>query len=312
MNSNYQHFRIDESLTDRVTIWIDVKEKSANVLYEPVFDELLRIIEAASERQSKLPLVFRSAKVHSFVVGADLRRLLSLSTDAQVQQFLWHGQVVFNRLEQFNGGSVAVIQGACLGGGLEWALACKFRFAVDVPSTQLGMPEAKLGLIPGWGGTQRLIQVVGVTEGVFMLLAGEAVNAERALSMHLVDALAEQSRLEEKLTSFLGQINREALAAGSAHPVNCQALAAGGAGAVKLNSADVLAKAERVLDGFGALTPAQSAIYRAAVLGISHSLEAGLRAERELFHALLISRTTQANLERFINRTKPKLSTGES
>ena len=295
MKRNYQHFRIDESALDRITIWIDVQGKSVNALSEPALDELQQIFDTETHRARQLPLVFRSAKRDSFVVGADLRRIMSIDSDAQIQQFLLHGQSVFDRLDQFDGTTVAIIQGPCLGGGLELALACDSRVAVNSVTTQLGMPESKLGLMPGWGGTQRLIETVGVADGLLMLLTGNAVDVQRAFALQLVDAIVQESTLEVELTNFLqlltdAQTSRKAIRR-------------------KTRASDKAAiKAEFTqfdLTRFGTLSAAQAAIYQAAWLGISQSTELGLRAERELFYPLLTSALVQENLQKFVNRSKP-------
>ena len=295
MKLNYQHFRIDESLLDRITVWIDVQGRSVNALSEPVFDELQQILDAETQRARNLPLVFRSAKRDSFVVGADLRRILSIDSDAQIQQFLLHGQMVLERLSQFNGSTVAIIQGPCLGGGLELALACDFRLAVNSTNTQLGMPESKLGLMPGWGGTRRLIETVGVSDGLTMLLTGNAVDAQRALVLQLVDASVQESILEEELTNFLRHL-REAQTGGKAMRCKKRSLD---------HTATLAALAQFDLDRFGTLSAAQAAIYQAASLGITQSIDSGLRAERELFFPLLTSDVAQENLQKFVNRVKP-------
>jgi enoyl-CoA hydratase/carnithine racemase len=113
--TEYMHFRIDESLVDRVMVWIDVEGRSVNAFSEPVLDELLQIVEQQQRRNRILPLVFRSAKHHSFVVGADLRRILAIETDVEVQQFMLHGQAAFERLEQFRGTTLAIINGPWIG-----------------------------------------------------------------------------------------------------------------------------------------------------------------------------------------------------
>jgi 3-hydroxyacyl-CoA dehydrogenase / enoyl-CoA hydratase / 3-hydroxybutyryl-CoA epimerase len=295
MKRAYLHFRIDQSMPDRVTIWIDVENRSVNALSEPVFDELQEILDDEIKSADKRPLIFRSAKQNSFAVGADLKRIQRISSDEEIQAFLLHGQKAFDRLEQFEGTTVAVIQGACLGGGLEFALACRFRFAVDLPKTQLGMPESKLGLLPGWGGTKRLIETVGVIEGLPLLLTGESVSAQRAYELHLVDAVAQDESSEEELTRFLQQ--------GAASPEHNLSNSNKNREANKDGARAELAKFD--LSRFGTLSPAQESIYQATSLGITQGSESGLRAERELFFPLLMSDQVQENLQRFINRTKP-------
>ena len=201
------HIQIDNSLSDRMTVWIDVADRSVNVFHEAVFDAIDALLESESVKNSALPLVFRSAKKKGFVVGADLKRILAIQSDEEIQSFLERGQRVFSKLEELRNVTIAVVQGACLGGGLEFALACTYRLAIDSPDTQFGMPESKLGLMPGWGGTQRLIEHVGMEEGLDMLIRGESISAEQAVRIRLVDELLSPKSLEDQLTQFLARTN---------------------------------------------------------------------------------------------------------
>jgi 3-hydroxyacyl-CoA dehydrogenase/enoyl-CoA hydratase/3-hydroxybutyryl-CoA epimerase len=293
MKPSYQHFQIDESLKDRIAIGIDVQDRSVNALSELVFDELQQILDSETQSDRHLPLVFRSLKRDSFVVGADLRRIQSIKTDAEIQQFLLRGQTVLERLERFPGATVAVIHGPCLGGGLEFALTCKFRLAVRSAKTQFSMPESKLGLMPGWGGTQRLPSTVGVSEGLDMLLTGRSVSADRACELYLVDAVFEEATFEEGVTTFLRRLTATQTADEiiKAHTVD------------KVSAVSALEQFD--LAQYGALSAAQEAIYQAASIGIKQSVELGMKAERELFYPLLMSVEVQENLQKFLNRSKP-------
>jgi 3-hydroxyacyl-CoA dehydrogenase/enoyl-CoA hydratase/3-hydroxybutyryl-CoA epimerase len=189
---------------------------------------------------------------------------------------------------------VAIIQGPCLGGGLEFALACKFRIGVDSATTQLGMPESKLGLMPGWGGTQRLIETVGVSDGLTMLLTGHSVDAQRACELQLVDAIVQESTLEEEVTTFLCRLTESRTSDNVSSKTG------------KLGKAATTSQLEEFdLAQFGTLSTAQAAIYQAVSLGIKQSTDGGLKAERELFYPLLMSAEVQENLQRFVNRSKP-------
>src|SRR5262249_42556243 len=99
--------------------------------------------------------------------------------------------------------TVAVVHGPCLGGGLEFALACRFRVACDDSSTRIGCPETQLGLIPGWGGTQRLPRRVGLSRGLKMILEGERLSAAKAQKLGLIDLALSPERFEEGLHAFL-------------------------------------------------------------------------------------------------------------
>lgn len=271
------HLRLDSSRPDRVTVWIDVAGRSLNVLAEPVLDELRQALAEVARRGTQLPLVLRSAKAKGFVVGADLRRILAIESDEQIQAFMGYGQAFCEELERFGQNTVALIEGACLGGGLELALACRYRVARDTPQTQLGMPEAQLGLMPGWGGTQRLIETVGLEAGMQMLLSGEPIGAKAALEIGLVDAIGEDS--EEVLTRFL------------------RSLGEGAAAPIRSATAEQWADWQRRHSG--AFSPAQQAIIQAVAAGIEQSRQAGFRAERELFFPLLTSPAVREKLQRF-------------
>src|SRR5207302_5723930 len=107
------------------------------------------------------------------------------------------GQDLLTRLEKLRVPVVAAIHGACLGGGLETALACRYRVCTDHPKTSLALPEVQLGLIPGMGGTQRLPRLVGLQAALDMILTGRSVRAKRALQMGLVDEMVHPAILRE-------------------------------------------------------------------------------------------------------------------
>ncbi|MFO0732074.1 MAG: enoyl-CoA hydratase-related protein [Nitrospiraceae bacterium] len=119
-----------------------------------------------------------------FCAGADVNELAHLNSAHGGAEFALRGQSLFNRIERLNKPVLAAINGACLGGGLELALACHVRIAAE--SIQLGLPEVKLGLIPGFGGTQRLPRVVGASNAAEMILTGESLSAEEARRIGLV------------------------------------------------------------------------------------------------------------------------------
>src|SRR5205823_10670209 len=114
------------------------------------------------------------------------------------------GQKLFDKLEGLRAPSVAVIHGPCLGGGLELALACDYRVAIDQPGTQLGLPEIELGLLPGWGGTQRLPTVVGLERALKMILGSHRLGAQEAGRWGLADSVCEASnRLPDSPKSWV-------------------------------------------------------------------------------------------------------------
>jgi len=287
MGGTWNHFRLDQSQRDRVTLWISVADRSVNVLMEDVFEELKSVLADTESCKPSLPLVIRSAKPNSFVVGADLRRLLEIRSDDETKDFLERGQNAFDRLEQCQKDTIAVIQGPCLGGGLEFALACRFRIAMDESKTRLGLPESQLGLIPGWGGTQRLIERIGAFHGIRMLMTGNSIAPREALEIGLVDSIAVASELEDSITEFVRSVASRSQASRNKRGIAM--------------ATDVsLETARQAILPFKPLSACQQAIANAIEAGICQSKDSGLRAEREQFFPLLFSEAVRAKLLKFV------------
>jgi enoyl-CoA hydratase len=162
-------------------------------------DALSRVAADVSTRG----LLLTGAGDKAFVAGADIRELAALDA-AGCRDFSLRGQRAFRKLETMGKPSVAAINGYALGGGLELAMCCTFRVAA--PEAKLGLPEVKLGIIPGYGGTQRLPRLVGRSRALAMLLTGEPVGAEEALRIGLVDHVAPRAGLTEFCRELLRKI----------------------------------------------------------------------------------------------------------
>jgi 3-hydroxyacyl-CoA dehydrogenase/enoyl-CoA hydratase/3-hydroxybutyryl-CoA epimerase len=182
------------------TLWFDQPGRSQNVLDQAAFDELETHLNEAEGEPALKALVIRSAKTKGFCAGIDLRTLLACSTSAEVATFIGRGLTVLDRLAGLAVPSVAVIHGACLGGGLELALACRRRVALaSAAPLQLGTPDIHLGLIPGWGAIDRLPRLMGPDDGLDLLLEGRLIGYLLARSHGLVDRLAADADLEESI-----------------------------------------------------------------------------------------------------------------
>jgi 3-hydroxyacyl-CoA dehydrogenase/enoyl-CoA hydratase/3-hydroxybutyryl-CoA epimerase len=134
-------------------------------------------------------LVLRSAKPSGFIAGADIREIMTLAGDARALEMIELGQRLFSRLEALPYPTVAAIHGYALGGGLELALACRYRVAVGDSKLALGLPEVQLGLHPGFGGTVRSVRLLGVRPAMKLMLTGRNVRSDQALKLGLVDRL---------------------------------------------------------------------------------------------------------------------------
>jgi 3-hydroxyacyl-CoA dehydrogenase / enoyl-CoA hydratase / 3-hydroxybutyryl-CoA epimerase len=186
------------ALQDSVAfITFDMEGESVNTLAPSISQEFETLLTRAASDAAAKAVVFLSGKKDSFIAGAKIDFLQSVKTQAEATALSKQGQENFNRLDAFAKPVVAAIHGACLGGGLEWALACDYRIATDAPKTQLGLPEVQLGLLPGAGGTQRLPRLIGVQDALDLILTGRHIKAKKALKLGVVDEVVPESLLRE-------------------------------------------------------------------------------------------------------------------
>lgn len=188
-----KHWKLELDEKKVAHLSIDVAGKNANSLSGDVILEFKQVLDQLSS-ESPAALVIRSGKDSGFIAGADINEFETLNTESEAQNLIGQAHEVINQLDDFPATTIAVINGFCLGGGLELALACDVRIAVNQPATRLGLPEVKLGLHPGFGGTARSVDTVGVVQGMQMMLTGKSYSAYQAKKMGLVhEAVAERS-----------------------------------------------------------------------------------------------------------------------
>lgn len=165
---------------------IDDKSESVNTLKANVAEQILTLLKTIKNDQAIKGLIIVSGKKDSFIAGADINMLAACNTKEEAVALSRQGQMVFDVIEKLSIPTVAAIHGACLGGGLELALACDHRICSDSDKTSLGLPEVQLGLLPGGGGTQRLPRLVGIQKALDMILTGKQLRAKQALKIGLV------------------------------------------------------------------------------------------------------------------------------
>jgi 3-hydroxyacyl-CoA dehydrogenase/enoyl-CoA hydratase/3-hydroxybutyryl-CoA epimerase len=178
-------------------ITFDSPGESVNTLSPPVSQEFEALMTKVASDSGAKAVVFVSGKKDSFIAGAKIDFLATISTSAEAMALVKQGHAGFDRLDAFEKPVVAAIDGVCLGGGLEWALACDYRIATDNPKTSLGLPEVQLGLIPGAGGTQRLPRLIGAQAALDLILTGKALKAKKAFKLGVVDEVVPTPILRE-------------------------------------------------------------------------------------------------------------------
>ncbi|NCN26910.1 hypothetical protein GW915_04985 [bacterium] len=147
-------------------------------------------------------LLIRSAKKDSFIVGADINVIQSLADEAEARKASELGQSTFSKLEDLSIPTLVAIHGACMGGGTEMACAAKYRICSDSSRTVIGVPEVKLGFLPGWGGTYRLPKMVGLMNAIDMILSGKSIRPHKAPKMGLVDELVPEALFDAKSVEY--------------------------------------------------------------------------------------------------------------
>lgn len=188
-SAEWSHWRL--VLDQQGVAWLtfDKQDASANVVSTEVLEELESILDRLDQQRPD-GLVIRSVKASGFCLGADIGEFSQLESRNEAAEKLARAHDVVNRLEQASYTTVAVIHGACLGGGLELALACDYRLAI--PGAKLGFPEVKLGLHPGLGGTARLTRLIDPMEAMTLMLTGKTVPHQKALKLGIVDQVLEE------------------------------------------------------------------------------------------------------------------------
>ena len=194
---NLTAFRVDHDPDGVAVVTFDLPGSKANTLGAPVLAELDQLLAELEQTPNLRGVIFRSGKPGMFIAGADLKEL-AVATPDQSRQIIARGLGVVARFEKLPCPTVVLIDGACMGGGLELALGFDYRLAGSHPKIEIGLPETKIGLIPGWGGTQRLARLIGPGVATELIAAGETVPANRAHELGIVfDAVPSERLLAE-------------------------------------------------------------------------------------------------------------------
>jgi len=183
---------------DTVTLVLSRSDKSVNIMDETFMDELQTQLDDLEQQTPQL-LVFQSKLPHCFIAGADLTLISSIHDEQQAIDLAKRGQMLLRRIEQLSAKSIAVVQGSCMGGGLELALACDFIIAVEHPKTQFALPEIKIGIHPGFGGCVRLPKRVGWLKAIDMIMTGRALKVKAAKRAALVDLTCFPEKIDDAI-----------------------------------------------------------------------------------------------------------------
>lgn len=183
---SYKHWTLRRDADGIAWLNLDKAESSTNTLSADVMRELDALLDVL-EAQPPSGVVIASAKSAGFIAGADIEEFTRLDSAAAARRLVSRGWDLFERLANAPFPTLALVRGHCLGGGLELALACRYRIVVDEPGTRLALPEVMLGIVPGWGGMKRLPRRIGAALALDMMLTGKTVDARKAKRIGLAD-----------------------------------------------------------------------------------------------------------------------------
>lgn len=201
MAQNFKFKIVDEF----VVLEFDQPASGANLLSTASLQELQQIFLQLQSKQVLKGVCVCSNKPGIFIAGMDIREVEKITSSSEGFAKAQAGQKILNDLEKLPVPTVALINGACLGGGLELALACDYRLAGFGDKVKLGLPGIKLGVVPGFGGTKRLPRLVGLRKALEMILSGDPISANEALRIGLVDGLVSQNRLLQEGIKLLSE-----------------------------------------------------------------------------------------------------------
>ncbi len=318
-SSDWKNFRI-EIQEGVATVLVDVPGEPVNTLSRETGAEFEKVLDALDRDPAVKAVVLASGKADGFVAGAKIEMLRDVGSAMEAEQLSRDAQAGFDRLEKFPKPVVAAVHGACLGGGLEWAMACHYRVVSNDRKTQLGLPEVQLGVIPGAGGTQRLPRLVGIATALDLILAGKTVKPKKALAIGLVDesvppalllpvardrarALADGERLRPAAAGMVDQLKKDPQA-------TLQKLAL----EENFLGREVLFRQARkqLLAKTRGHYPAPVAALEAIQAGVEKGMAAGLEIEARLFGELAVSPVARELMGIFFATTALKKDNGTS
>lgn len=297
--SPLMEYRVDPDFIGRIVF--NHPTEKMNVISARFMEEFLECLDRIEKDDRVRGIVLESAKPGVFIAGADIKWLQDLKTPEDCRNFAKMAHVPFDRLEALKVPTVAAIGGVCLGGGLEIALACRWRVAADSPAVQVGLPEVKLGVIPGGGGTQRLPALIGIRNALELATAGKTLRVQEALKLGIVDAVFPPDELSVKAKEFLLRKIEEG--APVARPWLSGDFRYGASAEEKdpqVQKQLFAGARQMTLKATKGFVPAPLRVIDAVEAGATAGFRAGLQAEQEIFGSILSSNEARNLIDLFL------------
>lgn len=290
-----------------VLLTFDTPGQKVNTFSAAVIKAFSDCVGDLAKRTDVRGLLFTSGKPGQFIAGADLNELAATAhaTKDESQEAIARGHRLFNAFSQLPFPTVALINGACMGGGTELVLSLDERLAVDSPQVKIGLPEVKIGLIPGWGGTQRLPRLVGIDAAIEMITSGEPVDAKRAVEIGLVFDAVPADQLISEGTYLIEEMHRR----GDWRQRRLRRSQPLGLSEDEFRFAFAIAEGA-VMGKTRGQYPAPMVALRAIRDGVNRPLDEGLAIEQKAILDVLGTPITSNLIAQFFNNTRLQRETG--
>jgi 3-hydroxyacyl-CoA dehydrogenase/enoyl-CoA hydratase/3-hydroxybutyryl-CoA epimerase len=283
-------------------VWLDQPGENVNTISVDLVDTFTAILNSLEKDETVKGIVIISRKPDTFIAGADIDKFKDMASSDEAEALSRKGNALLNRMTAFPKPIVAALHGAALGGGLEVALACHYRIASDDPKTILALPEVKLGLLPGGGGTQRLPRLVGLQTALTMMLTGKNIYPRQAKKIGLVDDLIHPYGLLEAAKKAALEIVHRPTERKKKLPFVAKLLESN-----SISRSIVYKKAEELVrkQTWGNY-PAPLKIIECVKAGLEKSVEGGMEAEIKNFGELMMSTQSRELIQIFLSMTALK------
>lgn len=287
-------------------VTFDLPNEPVNKISQAVGWELEELLDRLARDEVVKSVVLRSGKPDVFIAGADIEEFIRLRTPDEATRLSRDGQLLMQKIAESAKPVVAAIHGACLGGGLELALACHYRVASDHPKTLLGLPEVQLGLIPGAGGSTRLPRLIGVRAAFDLILTGKSEGAMKALRIGLIDEMVPEAILLDTAIAAAERLARGGKRSKRNRSITDFALDGTPLGRM-LVYRQALAKVEEKSGGHYPAPPRAIEVVR---IGLEDGMAKGFAAEADAFGELAMTEVSRRLIEIFFATTALKKDDG--
>ena len=283
-------------------ITLDQPGEKVNTLNEEMMEQFSNFLDDLESDPSLKGAVLISGKENNFIAGADIEMFKARETAEEIEQLSLDGHKILNRIENSSKPIVVAIHGSCMGGGLELSLACQYRIVSDHTKTVLALPEVKLGILPGTGGTQRLPRLIGIQKALNYMLTGKNIYARQAYKMGLADEMVHKDALKDAAIKAIYKLSSEKFDRQDKRS-SMEKMIEGNALGRKIVFSQAL---KQTLAQTKGNYPAPEKILDAVEFGFKNGKEKGLLNEAKLFGELGATQESRALVNLFFAMNKAK------